>query len=71
MAHTAKAKAPFKRGTVLIVTGDANIKGGKPTEVKYVRWWGAERAALIVVKYSIGACIHETTTHVSFVKEKK
>ena len=65
---TSRPTAPFKRGTKLTVT-DPNINGGKPTEAKYVRWWGAERSALVVVKYACGkGGEHETTTHVDFCR---
>lgn len=44
-----KTKAPFKRNTSLIVT-DPFVNGGRPTEVRYVKWMGFERSALIIVE---------------------
>lgn len=59
-----KAKAPFKRGTLLTYTCP---KHGCQAEVKYVRWWGIMRSALIVVRGPDGK---EATVHVNYVKEK-
>lgn len=42
-------KAPFKRGTKLTVT-DSYINKGSPTAAKYVKWYGFQRASLVMVK---------------------
>lgn len=60
-----KAKAPFKRNTVLVVH-DPFVNGGNETEARYVRWMGSERSALIVVEVNK---VH-LTVNVSNVKEK-
>lgn len=46
-----KATAPHKRGTKLTYTCPRH---GTKTEVKYVRWWGIQRAALIIVRFPDG-----------------
>ena len=56
-----KTTAPFKRGTLLDYTG-AHFPHG---QVKYVKWWGFARAALIVVQLQDG---RKVTVHVSEVK---
>ena len=53
--------APFKRGTKLIYT----CKNGHKVKVKYMKWWGFSRSALIVVKGPDGK---EATVHVNDVK---
>lgn len=55
-------KAPFKRGTSLQYTCPRH---GTQTVVKYVKWWGIMRSALIVVRFPNGK---ETTVHVNDVK---
>lgn len=53
-----KMTAPFKRGTKLLF-------GKKEIPVKYVKWMGFERSALIVVEDANGA---RATVHVNDVK---
>lgn len=55
------AKAPFKRGQKLHYSGPDHPHG----QCKYVRWWGFQRAALIVVRFPCG---RELTAHVNDVK---
>ena len=44
-------KAPFKRGTMLTHTPES---GGNDVTVKYIKWMGRERAALIFVEFYPG-----------------
>ena len=68
---STRMTAPFKRGTKLTVT-DPAINGGKPTDAKYVRWWGFERSSLVDVKYPCpGGGEHVATTHVMFCKVRQ
>ena len=57
-----RVKAPFKRGTKLTFTCR---KHGTQTPVTYVRWWGFERSALIVVRWPDKS---ESTVHLDDVK---
>lgn len=60
MSKATKVKAPFKRGTKLLFRGKV--------EVKYIKWWGFSRAALIIVEGPDGT---RATVHVNEVKEVK
>lgn len=53
--------APYKRGTKLQYNGAHHPHG----EVVYVKWWGIQRAALIIVRFADGV---ERTVHVHEVK---
>jgi len=59
---TNKVTAPFKRGARLTVT-DPLINDGKPTDAKYVRWWGVQRSSLVVIEYACPCCTDRPTVH--------
>jgi len=56
-----KMKAPFRRGQMLWYT----CPKGHKSMVKYVRWWGIMRSALIVIRLCDKG--PEITVHVSDV----
>lgn len=57
-------KAPFRRGQPLYYSGAHRPHG----PVKYVRWMGFERSALVVVEFPDGT---RATVHVSEVSPRE